>query len=38
MLKVRPNPEFTAEIKEEVIEFNKTAGFIVRYVAILECA
>ncbi|CDW81251.1 serine threonine protein kinase [Stylonychia lemnae] len=38
LLKIRPNPEFTATIKEEVIEFNKRLGVIIRYVAIIERA
>ena len=37
-MKVRPHPEFIAEIKEEVIEYNREKNIIIRYVAIIERA
>lgn len=38
MCKVRPHEEFLAEIKEEVIEYNRQQGIIIRYAAIMERA
>ena len=37
-MKVRPHSDYLAEIKEEVIEFNKSLGLIIRYVAVIERA
>jgi len=33
-----PHPDYTAEIKEEIIEFNRKRGIIIRYVAVIERA
>eukprot|EP00347_Sterkiella_histriomuscorum_P003145 403365418 len=38
LLKVRGNQNFTPQVKEEVIEFNKKLGVIIRYVVIIERA
>ena len=38
MLQVRAHPEFTAIIKEEIIEYNKKSSLIIRYATIIERA
>ena len=38
LIKVHPNENYMAQIKEEIIEFSKAKGAIIRYLAVIECA
>lgn len=38
MLRVRAHPEYMAIIKEEIVQYNKEKGIIIRYAAVIERA